>query len=187
MERLKRHSVALYLLICLIFSGNAAFAQLLTHVDGVQNGTLFTYTVFNDEPAGSTLFITTFSLSPNAPFTVISSPAGWDYQTDNISQIDWYNTDPVLPYPHDIAPGSSVSFVIQSNTTATELLGDGVTSWDHGSDSGGPSYQGNVIVPSTTGISSVPESSSPPFLGAMTLSSVGLLFGAWRRSHRTKA
>ena len=185
---LAKYQVGICLFFCLLLAGNKASAQFSSHVNGVQNGSTFTYTVFNDESISSSLYATTFSLTTNAPFTVISSPAGWAYETDNVSQIDWYNTDPSLPYPHDVAPGSSLSgFVIQSDITTTQLLGDGVTSWDHSSDSGGSTYTGYVIAPSITGMP-VPEASTGTSLGfGLITAGFGIGLKARKRKNTTES
>jgi hypothetical protein len=96
----------------------------MTHIEVTQAGSEFTYTVFNDEPATSSLYVNAFHLTiGGAPFSVTSTPEGWDYFTDNSTYIDWYNTELELPYPHDVAPDSSLGgFTILSAVATSELL-----------------------------------------------------------------
>ena len=63
-------------------------AGLLTHVDSSQTGKAFSYTVFNDEPLGSSNFLSLWHLNVNAPFSVSSVPTSWDYVTDFATFID---------------------------------------------------------------------------------------------------
>jgi hypothetical protein len=113
----------------------------------------------NDEPTGSANYIAAFSLTVNAPITVTGTPSGWTDNTDNLTFVFWFNTDPALPYPHDVAPGSSLGgFTIASIGSVSTLLTAGIVSWDHSLDAPGPlSPPLSVAAPATP---AVPEPSS---------------------------
>src|SRR6266496_6383256 len=72
------------------------------HVATTKVGTNFTYIVFNDEPTNSNLHLGTFHLVVNAPFDVAGSPAGWSFETDNQTYVNWFSADSTAPYPNDI-------------------------------------------------------------------------------------
>jgi hypothetical protein len=101
------------------------------HVALARNGTNFTYTLFNDELPGSSLFLSSFYLQVNAPFLVTSSPAGWKVETDSLTYVNWYCADPGLPYQHQIAPGASLTgFALLSQVDSSKSLNCVITSWD---------------------------------------------------------
>src|SRR5262249_28997305 len=136
------HRVLCFGLFALLFGMQQANAQLLAHAELNQSGSVFSYTVFNDEPAGSPNFLSTFHLTVNAPITVTGIPIGWDFATDNSTYVDWFNTDSTLPYPHDVAPGTSLGgFTVESTVDTTDTLDYTVTTWDHTADSSGPVIQ----------------------------------------------
>ena len=155
------------------------------------NNTLqdYSYTLYNDEPVGSSFYIANFTLTLPEPisFNVMSSPTGWNVSTDNRSFVFWYNTDLSLPYPNDVAPGNSLDgFSIQSTVpSSAQFVSDEIDAWDHSLDQPGPTVVGNILGPQVA-INAVPEPSVEPFLGAIALGSGGLLFGVWRRSRRSK-
>ena len=158
------------LLVTLIL-GQAAQAQTLSaHAEVAISGQVYSYTVFNDEALGSPNYSGGFYLSVNAPFTVTGSPNGWNYVTDGTSYVNWNNTDTALPYPHDIAPGTSLSgFTIEASVLSLSSPGGyQLYSWDHVADAPGPnSNPATILAP---GAAPVPESSTFVSLG------VGLLF-----------
>lgn len=161
--------VLLVVVLSALFGAQRTSAQLLAHVELSQTDTVFSYTLFNDESIGSANFLSTFHLAVDAPITVTSTPVGWDFSTDNRTYVDWFNTDTGLPYPHDVAPGSSLSgFIIQSTVKTTATLDFTVTSWDHIGDTSGPTTMGFVAAPS--GISAVvpePGSFIAVFIGTL--------------------
>ena len=124
--------------------------QLLkAHVQVATQPGVWSYTVFNDEPLDSPLFIATFALGIVAPVSVIGTPDGWSFLTDNATSVLWYATDAALPYPHHIAPGTSLAgFAIQSSRTASEATGSVVTGWDHQANQAKLSRPGSVLSPS---------------------------------------
>jgi hypothetical protein len=174
---------ALFWTRCEIANGQV----LLSHATGTQNGSEFSYAIFNDEPVGSPNFLTDFFLEVNAPITVTATPTGWTFDTDGFSFVNWFNTDPALPYPNDVAPGASLSdFAISSSVTGVQDAAYDVLSWDHTQDQQGPTAQGGVISPFGQA-TAVPEPSSISFLGAITVSVGGLILGAWRRTRRSQS
>lgn len=134
-----------------------AGAQLAFHVNAASDGSTWSYTLFNDEDTRSPNYVTSFSLAVNAPVTVTGTPGGWASDTDGSSYVYWYNTDPVLPYPNDIAPGAMLSgFSVSSPGAHSVFLGDEAVSWDHDQDAPGPIGDNKVLAPSTVA-SRVPE------------------------------
>ena len=170
------------MLLSLLSLIGQAHAQLSSHVDVTVGASVWTYTLLNDEPAPSNNFITNYFLAVDAPVTVLSSPTGWDYQTDNSSYVFWFNTDPALPYPHDIAPGSSLNgFSIGSKAVTSASLEYNISSWDHTLDVPGSVASGTVLAPSTPAAVPEPSTLTTFSIGALSL----LLFAVRRRSKRT--
>lgn len=111
---------------------------LKAHVDVAVQPGIWTYTIFNDEPVGSTEFIALFSLEVGSPFTVTGVPAGWEVETDNVSYALWVASDQQSPYPHHIPPGGSLGgFQIQSSKIGSESTGYLVAAWNHQLDQAG--------------------------------------------------
>lgn len=122
---------------------------LQARIEVAQAGTNFSYTVFNDELITSRWHVSMWHLELNTPFNVIATPPGWDYITDNASYVDWYSTDAEDPYPHDIAPGASLSgFAVGAVVATSEDLAFAAMSWQQGSTNSGPSALGLVKAPS---------------------------------------
>lgn len=146
------------LVLVVLLSGRILEAGLISNVTVAAGPPIWSYTLVNSEPADSPNFISTFSLAVNAPVTVTGTPAGWDFSTDNASFVFWFNTDPALPYPNDIAPGTSLGgFSLTSTTTSSDLLSYGLTGWDHTLDQPGPTVSGTVLSPSVSAPASSPE------------------------------
>jgi hypothetical protein len=145
--------------LVLIACSSSVQAQLASHAQVTTNQNNWFYTLFNDEATGSSNYVTSFALNINAPIAVVNAPAGWDFQTDNLSYVYWFNTDPGLPYPHDIVPGASLSgFTFQSTSSST--LSDYILAgWDHAVDAPGPSVTAQILSPSN-----VPEPTTPVVL-----------------------
>ena len=180
MNKLK--CVMLSMLLSLLFSIGQAHAQLNSHVEVTVGASVWTYTLLNDEPAPSNNFITNYLLAVDAPVTVLSSPAGWDYQTDNSSYVFWFNTDLALPYPHDIAPGSSLDgFSIGSTSVTSASQEYNISSWDHNQDAPGSVASGTVLAPSTPAAVPEPSTITTFSIGALSL----LLFAVRRRVKST--
>ena len=122
------------------------------HVVLTQSGTNYAYSLFNDEAAGSQSYLNTFYLSVNAPISAISSPPGWSFSTDHFTYVNWFSTDGVMPYPNDIAPGTSASgFAIQSPIQGSESFDCVISSWDHSLTNSGPANASLVSAPSVFG------------------------------------
>jgi hypothetical protein len=165
------HATALTALVVAVAGVAVARGSLIASADVSQSGTEFTYTVFNSELPSSTNYVNIWTLNVNSPVSVLATPAGWDYYTDNATFVEWYNTDLALPYPNDIPPGGFLGgFEIGSTTTSTSVLPFSIGAWDHSTDSIGPSYQGSILAPS---VISVPEPSTLSLVG----SGVALLSG----------
>src|ERR1035441_10862708 len=131
----------------LAFSAEPIFAGPILEAHGaVSTGpTVWTYTVFNDQAPGDPNYISSFVLEVAAPVFAITAPDGWISITDNISYVQWFNTDPTLPYPHDIAPGASLGgFSLSSTMAFSEMLSYGLSGWDHTLDEPGPSVSGTI-------------------------------------------
>jgi hypothetical protein len=113
---------------------------LLANIDAnISAPGVWAYTVFNDELSGSSNYIDSFSLLINAPVTVTGTPDGWSVDTDNLTFVFWLNADPVLPYPHDIAPDSFLTgFSISSLSAVSAFDSATMASWDHTLDVPGP-------------------------------------------------
>lgn len=108
----------------------------------------WTYTLFNDEPAGSQQFIHTFALEVVSPVLVTGMPAGWQVLTDNNSYVLWYPGGEVLPNPLDIAPGASLGgFVIQSAKGSSESVGYSIGAWNHETNEAGLTALSAILVP----------------------------------------
>jgi hypothetical protein len=173
---LRIFSSTLLLCVALVTVANA---QLSYQVDATATPGTWTYTLTNNEPAGSPNYLSMFSLSVDAPVTVTSSPTGWAYQSDGKTYVDWFNNDAAPPYPNDVAPGTSLAgFTIESaaGTSAQQL--DTVSSWDHVADAPGPSGDGLVLAPSVS--TTVPEPSSGIVFGAFGIC-ISLMVARLRR------
>jgi hypothetical protein len=154
-------------LLVLMLSARLLKADLIADVTVTAGPPVWSYTLINNELLDSPNFITSFSLTVDAPIIVTGTPTGWDFSTDDATYVFWYNTDPALPYPHDVAPGASLGgFSISSTATSSELLSYGLSGWDHSLDQPGPTVAGTVLSPSSS--ATVPEPNSVYLLlGAM--------------------
>jgi len=173
---------ALILIACvLILCGKVVQAQnLASHIDISVNSSIWTYTLINDEPVNSPNYINSFNLAVDAPITVINTPDGWDYQTDNSSYILWFNTDTELPYPHDVSPATSLGgFELGSPNAVSVAQVVGLDAWDHFADAPGTTVTTTVLAPSS--INAVPEPSS---LAVLILGLMGLTLHMWNAQRR---
>ena len=145
--------------IACLAPASMSWAGPVGHVEVGQAGATFTYTLFNDGSKTSPNFLSLFHLSVDAPISVSNTPDGWDYTTDNATYVDWFSTDAELPYPHDVAPGTSLGgFTIVSAVTTAELLSYTITSFDHVANAGGPFAQGLISAPvGVADVAAVPE------------------------------
>src|SRR5581483_12468693 len=88
--------------LCLLSS--VARAGVITSALVDITGETWSYTLSNNEPAGSNNWLTSFNLYINTLVTVTGAPFGWDYFTDGASFVSWFNTDLDPPFPDDVAP-----------------------------------------------------------------------------------
>jgi hypothetical protein len=142
--------VGILALAVLLIANNSEAVQ--AHVVLTQSGTNYAYTLFNDEATGSQSCLNTLYLSVNAPISVVSSPPGWSFTTDNSTYVSWFSTDGAMPYPNDIVPGASASgFVIQTSILGSESFDCVMGCWDHSLTNSGPANINSVSAPSVFG------------------------------------
>lgn len=109
---------------------------------------LWSYTVTNNEVSTSPQFINAFSLDVVALVSVVGTPPGWSVITDNSSFVLWYAADTQAPYPHQIAPGQSLSgFQLQAGSPASESTGFSLTAWNQTTNAAGLVLLGAVLSP----------------------------------------
>lgn len=150
-------------------------AQLAARIDSSASGGLWTYSIFNDEASGSSLYLSTLDLTLGAPIADVSSPAGWDFLTDYATYVSWFNEDALPPYEHDVAPGNSLSgFSFTSASVVTTLAPASIASWDHALDAPGDVFSGSALVPMA-----VPE---PAALASLALGLLAFSVRTRRRS-----
>jgi hypothetical protein len=160
----------IFILLCLVVVAPPILRAdpiLAAHIETlVSPPGVWSYTLFNDEPLASSNYIFAFSLTINAPVVVTGVPDGWTVDTDNVSFVFWFNTDLALPYPHDIAPGSSLGgFSISSPGAVPGLSSAAIAGWDHLLDAPGP-LSSDILVSSPSSPTPVPEPSSAMLLVA---------------------
>ena len=137
------------------------------------------YTLTNNEPVGSPDFIYSFQVLLDAPTQVTGSAPGWAFQTDNQSFVTWTNTDAVLPYPHDVAPGASLGgFLLSSPGSGSDPSSGQAFAWDHVLDMQGPSSIEERVVAPGPEFSVVPE---PSMLVPLVLALSLLMVRAYRQ------
>jgi hypothetical protein len=183
-----RHIAFLQILIVVFFASNTFAAQsakaqtIPTHINTTVTGDTYSYTVFNDESLSSSLYLYNITITLPSPsaFMVTQTPEGWTYDTDNETYLFFYTDDPSLPYPHHIAPQSSLGgFIIQATQPSSSQTVDyQINTWDHLSDMPGSYSLGTVLVPKLATVPA-PSSSIP-----MTLGFGGLLFHLNQRRKR---
>jgi hypothetical protein len=159
----------------LLLTATHAAEGVEAHATGNQSGTNFAYAIFNDEPAGSSLYLTAFHLTVNGPFGAVSAPHGWAFRTDSFTYVDWFATDSTVPSTNDIPPGGSLTgFALQSQTMASEPLKFSLVSWDRSTNACGSSYHDMLVAPSVTNFAAT--LTSPVTLGnaGFALSVVGI-------------
>jgi len=140
---------------------------------------VWTYTVFNNQPAGSPDYVDQFSIAINAPITVTAEPSGWEYEiglVNGVNSITFFSDS----MSTDLAPGSSLGgFKISSNTSTSVLGTADVNSWDHNANDPGPN---SVAFQVQTPSNPVPE----PWTGSTV--GLALLVGSFwlrKKSRRT--
>lgn len=109
---------------------------------------VWSYTLFNDEPAGSPHRLAALSITVAAPVSVTGTPPGWVAETDNISYVGWLSADEQLPYPSHVAPGASLGgFQIQSPTALSESTSCVINAWRHDTDAAGLVITDSIATP----------------------------------------
>lgn len=111
----------------------------------------WSYSLHNDEAAGSPRFINAISLDMASSFAVSGTPPGWAVETDNFSYVLWYAADEQLPYPHQIAPGASLGgfqILTQNAQRTSESKAFSITSWNHLTDQVDLTAFGTTLTPS---------------------------------------
>ena len=121
---------------------------LKSHVGVAVQPATWSFTIYNDEPTGSSLYIAAFSVDIVAPVAVTKSPPGWQMDTDYSTYVGWISTDQNLPFSGHVAPGMSLGgFEIQSATPRSESTSYVLTSWDHTTLQAGPVGIDTVLTP----------------------------------------
>lgn len=130
-------------------AGSTPSEELLARLVASTTPNYWNYTLFNDEPAGSSQKIATLSLSINAPVTVTGTPTGWASDTDGATYVMWIATDLLAPYPNHVAPGASLSgFQLMSPRAGSEATGASVIAWNHAADQAGKLAADYTLTPS---------------------------------------
>lgn len=116
----------------------APFATLNARVEVSTSTNYWNYRLVNTEAAGSPQYITSLALSVFAPVTVTGTPEGWEVETDNNSYVLWSAADYAPPYPHQIAPGASLSgFQLMCPRLTSEATGSSLGGWNQALDDSG--------------------------------------------------
>ena len=178
---MQRFWCSLLLLLALTVTLHPLSASILaanittdTSVAGV-----WTYTILNNETAGSPNFVDQFTIAISAPITVTATPAGWTDSVglvNGIMSITWSSNDPST----DLAPGGLLGGFSVISPGATNVLGNAdLNSWDHTANNPGPN---SVVIQVSTPASSVPE----PWTGSTV--GLSLLVGSlWLRKKSGRA
>lgn len=120
-----------------------ASPRLRSHVNVLLNNATWTYTIFNDEPLGSPLYIAAFHLDIVAPTTVTGTPPGWQSESDLMTYVGWISENA------HVGPQQSLGgFEIQSPTGRSESTAYSLISWDHTLNDAGPVGLDTVLSPS---------------------------------------
>jgi hypothetical protein len=133
-------------LTSLMVSSAIAMAQATATVD--QTNTNFNYTVCNNAPTNSVEYLISFQLLVNAPVSVVGSPTGWEYCTDNSTYINWFCTDTAIPFTHAILPGKTLAgFSIVSMVTNSSAGAFVLSTWNIATSNSDVEYQATVPSP----------------------------------------
>jgi hypothetical protein len=121
--------------------------KAIAEVHADEQAGLWSYTLRNTEPAGSTLSLREFNLPVGAPFVVKGTPRGWKVQTDNLKFVLWSAENPDDP-AYLVPPGESLDgFQIQSGSNSSEGNAFSVHAWNTRTHVTGPVAFGTVLVP----------------------------------------
>jgi len=115
---------------------------------------VWTYTIFDNQSAGSPDYVDQFTIALNGPVTVTATPAGW---TDSIGMVNgvysitWSSNGDST----DLAPGSSLGGFSISSPGSSSVLGNAdVNSWNHTTEDPGPN---SAVIQVETPTDPVPE------------------------------
>lgn len=123
--------------------------RLRARVETLVSPNYWNYLLFNDEPAGSSQWLASFSLQIAAPIAITGTPPGWTVESDLISYVLWTANDLAPPYLHQIQPGLSLGgFQIMCARKFSESLPCTVVAWDQGNDTGGRVVGNYILTPS---------------------------------------
>jgi len=137
---LQRIWCSLLLLLALTVTLHPLSASILA-VDITSNISVpgdWTYTITNEQAAGSPDYISEFDVAISAPIQVTALPTGWTYQIgvcQGVTCIQFGSLDS----SDDLAPGGTLSGFTISSPGAVDVLANAVAySWDHNTDQPGP-------------------------------------------------
>lgn len=106
------------------------------------------YTLYNDEPADSGLYVSALALMVSAPVAITGTPPGWRGETDGNSYVFWRAADYLRPYPNHVMPGDSLTgFQLGCTHTASQASAVALSSWNHSTDAAGPELADYVLTP----------------------------------------
>ncbi|WP_338768045.1 hypothetical protein [Massilia sp. METH4] len=121
---------------------------LHAHVTTVLAQNTWRYTLHNDEPADSGLYVSSLALMISAPVMITGTPPGWRGETDGRSYVFWRAVDYLRPYPNHLMPGDSLSgFRLNSVHAESQASAAAMSSWNHSLDSAGPVLTDYVLTP----------------------------------------
>ncbi len=146
------------LLLMVGLYASAAFAAPFTaHVATDVGAQQWSYTIYNDSGIAENIWIANFTLLVGTSVVVVGVPSGWDYLTDGVTYVTWFNADVDPPYSNDIAPGAALGGFVISSTSAQSLLSAAdIGTWDHTLDQPEQTFSSFVLSP----VSDVPEPST---------------------------
>ena len=143
---------------------------------------VWTYTVINNQSAGSPDYVSEFDIAINGPVTVTAEPTGWTYQIGDLCQgVDCIKFESNGD-SSDVAPGSSLGGFSISSPGSSSVLSNAVAySWNHTTEDAGPA---SGIIQVETPSDPVPE----PWTGSTV--GLALLVGSFwlrKKSRRTNS
>jgi len=178
---LQRIWCTFFLLLALMVTFHPLSASVLTAniTTNTSIPDVWTYTVFNQQTAGSPDYVDQFTIAISAPFTVTATPTGW---TDSIGLVNgvmsvtWSSNGDST----DLAPGASLGGFSISSSSSSSVLGNAdVNSWDHTNETPGPN---SAVIQVETPSDPVPE----PWTGSTV--GLALLVGSfWLRKKSRRA
>lgn len=126
---------------------------LKAHIQATIEPSSWNYTIYNDEPKGSSQNIAGFSLTIATPVIVTGTPPNWIVESDNTTYVTWFSTDENPPYSNHVRPGESLEgFQIKSQnpTELSESTPYVLTAWREDTNEAGLVYSDVVASPRRT-------------------------------------